>query len=160
MPARMTTQRGALWLALALGLAAPQACKVEEADNDGCSDDNDCKGDRVCDDGECVDPDEASSSRCDAVGDACGPDSCCGDAVCVQYSGDQSFTVCEAPCVDGSQCPSGCCLPVGDGSVSTCSPAEYCGAGGGPPGPSGSGGSGGSGGGPGGPGSGGETPAP
>ena len=115
---------------LAMACVPPTAS--DDDDGGGCQADVDCKGERVCSDGECIDPGGAS---CDAVGEACDASSCCGAALCAQYSGEaSSFTVCEAICVLDGECPSGCCLPLGDSGSSTCAPAELCMGGGGSPG--------------------------
>lgn len=41
-----------------------------EASGDGCDDDDDCKGDRVCDDGECVETTSTAAGSCAVCGAA------------------------------------------------------------------------------------------
>jgi hypothetical protein len=137
---------------LLLCFALPAACTNQTAPDDddgGCQSDSDCKGDRLCVENECVNPDEV---QCAPVGSTCDATGCCGDALCAQYSGDSVSTVCEALCTIDAECDDGCCLPLGDSGQSTCAPASYCGGEGGSnvpgPGSGGSGGAGGDGGGP------------
>jgi len=62
-----------------------------------CSSDSDCKGDRVCSDGECVEapsPNGGSSSSgppppsCADIGESCASEECCNDGgICVNYGG-------------------------------------------------------------------------
>lgn len=44
---------GAMFFLGAAAVLAITACKPAESEGDGCSSDADCKGDRVCVDGEC-----------------------------------------------------------------------------------------------------------
>lgn len=58
-----------------------------QASHGGCGDDNDCKGDRVCDDGMCVDPGGGGGGGGDGDGDTSGGDGD-GDASGSGGSGD------------------------------------------------------------------------
>lgn len=141
----MNVTRALFAATMMLAMACVPTTASDDDDGGGCQADVDCKGDRVCSDGECVDAGEAS---CDAVDEACEADSCCGASLCAQYSGEaNSFTVCEALCAFDAECPTGCCLPLGDSGSSTCAPSELCMGGGGSPPAPGSGGTGGVGGG-------------
>jgi hypothetical protein len=132
-------------LALALvGVVCAGGCSSPAiADDDGessqCDKDADCKGDRICSDGECVDPEPDSkpgasssggsggSGMCLDAGEVCSVNGdCCsfleGDGFCVD---DGSAARCADACFTNSDCVSGCCAPLeGDGYV--CSPVEFC----------------------------------
>lgn len=68
-----------------------------------------------------------SGGACAAPGDACGVNGdCCdffsGNALCVDTGSAQ---VCAATCTTGSDCKSGCCAALTDGS-GACAPVEFC----------------------------------
>lgn len=50
---------------------------------------------------------------------------CCACAMCVT---DSTNVGCAALCTDGSQCNSGCCVTLSDGSASVCASTDACGA--------------------------------
>lgn len=94
-----------------------------------CASDNDCKGDRVCDDGQCVAPSPPSGGSgpgCSDVDESCSDTGCCNDsdATCVAYGGAVG-TMCGSVCEYGSQCKSGCCAGLQEGG-GVCAPMEYC----------------------------------
>lgn len=76
------------------------------------------------------------TQTCIEAGEPCGgAGDCCSGSLCIDYT---NFGVyCGSLCTAVSQCKSGCCQPLDDGSASVCAPADWC---------SGTGGSGGSGG--------------
>jgi len=107
-----------------------------------CASDKDCKGTRVCQKGQCVDPTATSSSAtnpttttgsgCSALpGVACSQASdCCTDpnkaplgALCIQES--SGGATCHAKCTTNSQCASGCCAGV-QGGGNVCAAASNC----------------------------------
>jgi hypothetical protein len=57
------------------------------------------------------------------IGGACGPDleNCCVGATCVGFEGDEGYS-CYQSCDDPSDCASGNCLPLSDGSGGVCIP--------------------------------------
>ncbi len=108
---------------------------TEDGNSEECSSDSDCKGDRVCSDGSCVDqpsPNGGSTSsspppaECSEVGESCASTGCCtdGNALCVDY-GASVGTLCGAKCEYGNECESGCCGGLKDGG-GVCSPYDYC----------------------------------
>lgn len=106
----------------------------EDGSSDECSSDSDCKGERICSDGACVDqpsPNGGSTGSapppsCSDVGESCASTGCCNDsnALCVDYGGSLG-TVCADRCDQGSDCQTGCCGGLQDGG-GTCAPVEYC----------------------------------
>ncbi len=139
----MLRMRTLLGLILTGGLISAVACG-DSSSGDGCEKDTDCKGDRVCDDGECVDADASGtgSGTCTDVGKVCSAgDTCCNDALCVGAEGEDSR--CADQCTLDSQCQSGCCAPLSNSSARVCSDPSFCGTtpmgGGGPGGPPGGG---------------------
>lgn len=62
---------------------------------------------------------------CSQAGTACEHSSdCCYDANCTNF--DSMGSYCAAFCTSGSDCQSGCCVPLQDGSASVCAPQSYC----------------------------------
>jgi len=128
---------------LALVPVLSAACATDDA-ADECESDKDCRGDRVCEEGECVTPEEnepgattsaPSTTTTPPPGDSCAqetepcsaPSDCCGDstgtATCVLFDG-QGY--CAHICAGGADCGSGCCAPLEQDSRSVCAPNEYC----------------------------------
>jgi hypothetical protein len=76
-------------------------------------------------------PDAARGS---CIGDqqicAGAPDKCCSGLICLQAPG--IIAQCFMPCVQNSDCTSGCCTDAGTGQTAqkVCGPAEVCGSGG------------------------------
>lgn len=111
----MTARR--MTSALVLGCAlvsAFAACETE--DGGGCDSDSDCKGDRVCDDGECVSDSGSGAagggtggsggaydcSACDEIGFDCDAGECTYPLLPECYDGAAFICVCNAPpdCTD------------------------------------------------------------
>jgi hypothetical protein len=117
-------------LGLGLGLALWMGC-AEDAGSDGgasCGSDDDCKGDRICEDGTCVDPTGSSSGE---GGSGAGPAGGAGGATA------PSECLTEVKCANQLDCPSGhhCnsalevphCQELYCGAVGTaCSSTELC----------------------------------
>jgi hypothetical protein len=132
-------------------LACSSSSDDDDDDDEECSSDSDCKGDRVCDDGECVDPSgptgtsSGTSGGCATLGDDCSTSSCCGSLVCAESvctepsgtstSGSSSTSTstatgmpagCELP---GTSAPSNCaaaCSILYDCGALTCSGQQVC----------------------------------
>lgn len=136
---------GSLCFIVPLALAGLGGCSSSKGADDGgseCDSDADCKGDRICEEGACVNPEPSSSEgsgasgpggngsgaapdSCSDAGESCASESCCEDNSCVDFDeGDY----CAAHCGQGSDCVSGCCAPL-EGGGSVCAPANYCGSG-------------------------------
>ena len=76
-----------------------------------------------------VDPPEVKAPvSCLDVGANCRDDAnaCCNGTVCVFDTEDRSKARCAATCRDGSQCNSGCCTVLIEGTASVCAPETYC----------------------------------
>lgn len=77
-----------------------------------------------------VAPDEAGADggACAAPGDDCRKDAnvCCNGATCVFDPKDPAKAVCAATCLKDTQCNSGCCKVLIEGSEAVCAPATYC----------------------------------
>ena len=59
---------------------------------------------------------------CEVNGDCCGFDG--GNSLCTTFS--DGFVACSDVCFFGSDCVSGCCVPV-DSGLSVCGPSSECG---------------------------------
>src|SRR5262249_20347220 len=53
------------------------------------------------------------------------PAGCCLGLRCVSATGAPN-AVCTPQCVRNTDCSSGCCAPLKDGSAKGCAPAQYC----------------------------------
>jgi hypothetical protein len=125
----------------ALACAGPTA--------DGCSTDTDCKGNRVCISGTCVDgtgsgddggsqpttdggsnTDTSIGNTCDPVGTTCTTTtSCCQTGVGISAAGAVCISndnLCHAACTTDAECTSGCCAPVEGQSLGVCAEASDC----------------------------------
>jgi hypothetical protein len=153
------TFAGAL-CAFGLAVVACGGGSSEDSEDDGnsdeCSSDSDCKGDRVCSDGDCVDPPSPNGGN-GAGGSGAGTpnggnggngaggngggggsppvcadagDSCvnveCCDDAICVDYGGTLGTACGDPCTTGTDCNSGCCASLPNGQ-GVCAPDEYCG---------------------------------
>jgi len=85
----------------------------------------------------------SSPGSCTPAGSQCGEgiELCCADSLCVIYQGVGDY--CGARCSTGSECQSGCCIPLADHSANVCAPSSFCGGSGGAGGAGGTGGTGG-----------------
>jgi hypothetical protein len=102
---------------------------------------NDCAGSGGCDytnDGQCDEPEgsgvcpegtdvnDCATNQCISAGNDCSGagDTCCSGTTCVDYG---SYGIaCGTLCNYGSDCQSGCCVPLQNGG-SVCAPASFCG---------------------------------
>ncbi|MFO0547336.1 MAG: hypothetical protein U0271_03050 [Polyangiaceae bacterium] len=112
-------------------VAALSACSGDESteeggggSNSGCASDSDCKGDRICVEGACV---EETTEQCADAGESCDAEACCSGETCVAFGGD-SGNLCSANCSTGTDCVSGCCAMTQAGQ-GVCAPQDYCGVG-------------------------------
>jgi hypothetical protein len=126
LPLRWVTSLSAL-----LALTSWLACSSSSDDDDDCSSDTDCKGDRICEGGECINPagegggtagEGGGPGECIPGGGECSAAPCCAGSTCVD-AGDAGMR-CGADCTSNDQCQSGCCGTVGGPTV--CAPAAYC----------------------------------
>lgn len=108
-----------------------------------CSKDADCKGERVCSKGACVDPGTGGTgggsgaagssgsggncagpgSYCSVNGDCCSAGDHIGPLGQVCISDDSS---CHAACSSNSECSSGCCAGVSGSAYGACGAASLC----------------------------------
>jgi hypothetical protein len=51
---------------------------------------------------------------------------CCNGTVCVFDTANPSKAVCAASCLNGSQCNTGCCTTLIEGTAAVCAPTNYC----------------------------------
>lgn len=72
--------------------------------------------------------DAPSGAACTAPGGNCRGDTnaCCNGSTCVFDTKDPAKAVCAATCLKDSQCTSGCCKVLIEGSAAVCAPALYC----------------------------------
>jgi hypothetical protein len=79
-------------------------------------------------DGGSVDPAASEAGACIAAGGNCRGTSnaCCNGTTCVFDTKDTSKAVCAATCLKDSQCNSGCCKVLIEGTEAVCAPATYC----------------------------------
>lgn len=104
-------------------------CTVEQADDSGgeCNSDSDCKGDRVCSDGSCVDP-SSSEGGSSSTGESCSGDEqkCDGEALLSCESGEFVEETCDDICegygFEGDGCDSSKCQ-CGDTTNARCANA-------------------------------------
>jgi hypothetical protein len=75
-----------------------------------------------------TDPAAADAAACIAPGDNCRgiANACCNGSTCVFDTKDTSKAVCAATCLNDSQCKSGCCKVLVEGTQAVCAPANYC----------------------------------
>ena len=145
---RSPRQRSFAGLAIAGGAtlaltALVSASGCSSSAGGSCAADVDCKGNRICQDGECVDagnggssagpgaangsqgngPSTGSSCTTPVAGEVCSPaDGCCDGAACID-AGDAGSR-CADRCTESSDCKSGCCAAFGADNV--CAPVAYC----------------------------------
>ncbi len=69
-----------------------------------------------------------ATQGCISAGDDCRnkANGCCNGSSCVFDTQDRSKAVCAANCLNASQCKSGCCKVLIEGTASVCAPQEYC----------------------------------
>ena len=68
---------------------------------------------------------DSSLVTCNAAGETCAYESeCCIKTTCVDFEAVGQY--CAADCTSSSQCESGCCQLLNDGSKSVCAPASFC----------------------------------
>lgn len=72
--------------------------------------------------------DAPSGAACTAPGGNCRGDTnaCCNGSTCVFDTKNPAKAVCAATCLQDSQCTSGCCKVLIEGSQAVCAPATYC----------------------------------
>ncbi len=77
----------------------------------------------------------AAAPACIATGTTCVVSSvsdklggCCAGSLCVSDVKAPALLVCAQQCNGHTQCASGCCTMLVDGSASVCAPASYCAA--------------------------------
>lgn len=76
--------------------------------------------------GVCAGPEYCGGGgACVEAGSDCTTQECCSGSTCVDY-GNGYGIACGAMCSYGSDCASGCCVALEDGSA-VCAPSEYCG---------------------------------
>lgn len=115
--------RRALITALSLPLLVLMAPSCDD-ESDGCKTDNDCKGDRICDDGMCVSPD-TSDTAADSDGDSEGS-SGDGSDTASSDSGDMPASCAET----GTYCDSNALYScTTDSLIVDCATCQYVGPG-------------------------------
>jgi hypothetical protein len=69
-----------------------------------------------------------TGAACTAPGGNCrgSSNACCNGSTCVFDTKDPSKAVCAATCLKDSQCASGCCTVLIEGSEAVCAPTMYC----------------------------------
>lgn len=73
----------------------------------------------------CLDRLFCPSSVCRQEEAACQDDfGCCGGLACAVF--DAQTSACKPVCTQNTDCPSGCCVPLGTSEVSVCLDAVYC----------------------------------
>ena len=75
-----------------------------------------------------ADPAAVDAAACIAAGSNCrgSADECCNGTTCVFDTKDTSKAVCATTCLKDSQCNSGCCKVLIEGTSAVCAPAKYC----------------------------------
>lgn len=79
-------------------------------------------------DGGVSDPAPTDAAACVGAGGNCrgSADACCNGTTCVFDTTDTSKAVCATTCLKDSQCNSGCCKVLIEGTSAVCAPAKYC----------------------------------
>jgi hypothetical protein len=72
--------------------------------------------------------DAPGGAACTAPGGNCrgNTNACCNGSTCVFDTKDPSKAVCASTCLQDTQCTSGCCKVLIEGSEAVCAPATYC----------------------------------
>jgi hypothetical protein len=71
---------------------------------------------------------DSAPAVCKGAGEACtgDPQACCNGTTCVFDAADPSKSVCAMNCLNGTQCNSGCCTVLIEGTSAVCAPQRYC----------------------------------
>jgi hypothetical protein len=79
-------------------------------------------------DGGVTDPVATDAAACVGAGGDCraNADACCNGTTCVFDTTDPSKAVCATTCLKDTQCKSGCCKVLIEGTSAVCAPAKYC----------------------------------
>jgi len=79
-------------------------------------------------DGSLADAAQDSASACVPANGDCraNANECCNGAVCVFDANNPSRAICADTCLNDSQCASGCCTILVQGTSAVCAPSRYC----------------------------------
>jgi len=73
-------------------------------------------------------PGRDAATQCVPTGGDCSTGACCAGHTCVSDTKEPSRSICASNCLDKSQCNTGCCTTLVQGTSSVCAPTSYCAA--------------------------------